>query len=290
MAHPQVAAFARLADGDAKPTRAIAGQNSQITRTIHDMAYNPITDEIVIPQFYAQAIMTYRGGANGDEKPIRVIMGSNTQITTPARLGLDAVHKEVFVPLGDQVLVFPSDAEGNVAPIRIIKGPDTMLGADALTIDPINNLLIVSGSRPRARGERGGGGEIADLEEGGVGLGGRGGQILIFDRTADGNVKPRAAIFGPHTQIGRTGLTTVYPPTKYILLGVPSNEKSSPNNFVGVWSENDNGDVPPHWMIGGPNQLLRQVRGITVIPKAKDVVVSDKYVNAVMTYHFPEIF
>jgi hypothetical protein len=279
-----------MANGDAKPTRAISGQNSQITRTIHDMAYNALTDEIVIPQFYAQAIMTYRGGANGDEKPIRMIMGSNTQIQNPARLGLDAVHKEVYLPLGDQILVFPSDAEGNIPPSRIIKGPDTMLGADALTIDPVNNLLIVSGQRPRARGEGGvggsGGADRAVGEEGG----GSNGQVLIFDRTANGNAKPLRVLNGPHSMIHRTGLITVYPPTKTILVGLPSNEKSSPNNFVGVWKETDDGDVPPRWMIGGPNQLLRQVRGITVVPKQKEVVVSDKYVDAVMTYYFPEIF
>src|SRR5438094_2183080 len=114
-----------MADGDAKATRSIAGQNSLITRDIHDMAYNALTDEIVIPQARAQAIMTYRGGASGDEKPIRVINGPNTQMTTPMRLALDAVHKEIFVPSyrGDAVLVFPSDGEGNLAPIRVIKGP-----------------------------------------------------------------------------------------------------------------------------------------------------------------------
>lgn len=156
MAHPQIAAFARLADGDAKATRSIAGQNSLITRDIHDMAYNPLTDEIVIPQARAQAIMTYRGGANGDEKPIRVINGPDTQLATPMRLGLDAVHKEIFVPSyrRDEILVFPSDAEGNVAPIRIIKGPDTQLGATALTIDPIHNLLIVAGPRPQQEANR----------------------------------------------------------------------------------------------------------------------------------------
>jgi hypothetical protein len=281
--------FARMANGDAKPTRAISGQNSQITRTIHDMAYNALTDEIVIPQFYAQAIMTYRGGANGDEKPIRMIMGSKTQITTPARLGLDAVHKEVFVPLGDEVLVFPSDAEGNIAPIRILKGPDTLLGADALTIDPVNNLLIVSGQRPRARGDRGGEGSGAGALEAG-GQVNRSGQVLIFDRTANGNAKPLRVISGPNSRIRRTGLITVYPPTKTILVGLPSNEKASPNNFVGVWKETDDGDVPPRWMIGGPNQALLQVRGITVVPQEKTVVVSDKYVNAVLTYYFPEIF
>ena len=256
-----------------------------ITRTIHDMAYNPIRDEIVIPQFYAQAIMTYRGGANGDEAPIRVIRGPDTQITTPARLGLDPIHKEVFVPLGNEVLVFPSDAEGNVAPIRILKGPDTLLGADALTIDPVHDLLIVSGPRRGGRGEGGGGGGDGDGEEGG----GRG-QILIFNRTDSGNVKPRSVIFGPKSQLARTGLITVYPPREFILVGVPSSERSSPNNFVGVWSEHDNGDVPPRWTIGGPNAILRQVRGIALDPKNKNVIVSDKYVNAVLTYHFPEIF
>ena len=253
------------------------------------MAYNALTDEIVIPQFYAQGIMTYRGGANGDEKPIRMIMGSNTQIANPARLGLDAVHKEVYLPLGDEILVFPSDGEGNIPPSRIIKGPDTLLGADALTIDPVNNLLIVSGQRPRARGERGGSSEEGGaLEAGGQPNGS--GQVLIFERTASGNAKPLRVISGPHSKIRRTGLITVYPPTKTILVGLPSNEKASPNNFVGVWKEDDNGDVAPRWMIGGPNQALLQVRGITVVPQEKTVVVSDKYVNAVLTYYFPEIF
>ena len=221
-------------------------------------------------------------------RSIRMIMGNKTQITTPARLGLDPVHKEVFVPLGDQILVFPSDAEGNIAPIRVIKGPDTLLGADALTIDPVNNLLIVSGQRPRARGESAESEERGELAAGG-GVNARG-QVLMFDRTANGNAKPLRVISGPHSRITRTGLITVYPPTKHILAGLPSNEKASPNNFVGVWKEGDNGDVPPRWMIGGPNQFLLQVRGITLVPKQKEVVVSDKYQNAVVTYYFPEIF
>ena len=82
MAHPQVAAFARLANGGAKPTRAIAGQNTQFTRTIHDMAYDPVKDEILIPQFFAFAILTFDGGANGNVPPKRIIMGDKTQIAT----------------------------------------------------------------------------------------------------------------------------------------------------------------------------------------------------------------
>ncbi len=280
MAHPQIAAFARLANGDAKSTRAIGGQKSMITRTIHDFSYNPVRDEIVIPQYFGQAIMTYRGGANGEEAPIRIIHGPDTQLTNPQRLTLDPIHKEVFVPLDEnRILVFPSEAEGNVAPIRVLKGPDTMLGADAVAVDPVHDLLIVSGSRPRAPGERGVGEIVGDR-----------GQVLIFNRTDSGNVKPRGVINGPKTRIARPWLLAVYPPRELFLLSVTSVERYSAGNFVGVWSEHDNGDVPPRWTIGGPNQLLRQVRGVTLAPRSKEVIVSDKYVNAVMTYSFPEIF
>jgi hypothetical protein len=239
------------------------------------MVYNPLRDEIMITQVFAHAILTFRGGADGDEAPIRVIMGPNTGLTNPGRLGLDPVHREVFVPQGDKVLVFPSEAEGNVAPIRILQGPDTRLGASSLTIDPVNDLLIVDGSRPGSRGV---------------------GQLLIFNRTASGNAKPRNVISGPNTRMQPgDSLVTVYPPRQLILAGAPSSGdegdvRGSTNNFIGVWSENDSGDVPPRWTIGGPGGVLRQVRGVALDPAHKTVIVSDKFLNAVVTYYFPEIF
>ena len=239
------------------------------------MAYDPIRDEIVVPQFYAQAIMTYRGEANGNEAPIRIIRGPDTQIANPARLTLDPVHGEIFVPLDGRLLVFPRDGQGNVAPIRVIEGPETQMDANAVVVDPTRNLILVSGNSPgRTR----------------TPSGDRLGQVLIFNRTDNGNVKPRAIIRGPKSGIVNTGLMAVYPPRGLFLLGIRSEENSSPENFVGVWSVNDNGDVPPRWMIGGPNAILRQIRGITLDPKHKEVIISDKYLNAVLTFSFPEIF
>ena len=286
MAHPQIAAFPRLAEANAKPTRAIAGQHTLITRTIHDMAYDPVRDEIVVPQFYLQGILTFRGSANGDEAPIRVISGPRTQITNPARIALDPVHNEIYIPNGDRLLVFPRDGQGDVAPIRIIEGPDTQLSASTVQIDPVHNLIIVGGGAfgDRTPAER------ARQQVISGDRGERGGQVLIFNRTDNGNVKPLRIIRGPNSKLARIGLMAVYPPKELILVGVPSGENTSPNNFVGVWSELDNGDVPPRWMIGGPNSVLRQVRGVTLDPKNKSVIVSDKYVNAVLTFYFPEIF
>src|SRR5581483_11144136 len=83
VAHPQIVSFPRMAEGNPKPSKAIAGQNSRITRTIHDLAYDPIHDEIMIPQFYALAIMTFAGDADGDVAPKRIIMGDKTQLKNP---------------------------------------------------------------------------------------------------------------------------------------------------------------------------------------------------------------
>ena len=271
MAHPQIAAFPRLAEANAQPTRSIAGQKTLITRTIHDMSYDPIRDEIVVPQFYAQAIMTYRGDATGDVPPVRIIRGPSTQITNPDRITLDPINNEIYVPQDERILVFPRDGQGDVAPIRIIEGPEVI--SSAIAVDPISNLLITTGAAPRnVDGSRGGG------------------QISIFNRTDRGTVKPLRVIRGPRTGMERAQLVAVHPPRGFILAGAPSNRNTGTQNFVGVWSVHDNGDVPPRWTIGGPNAVLRQVRGITLDPEHKNVIVSDKYLNAILTFNFPEIF
>ena len=274
MVHPQIAVFARLANGNAKPVRKIEGQKTLLGRTMHSIAYDEMHDEFVVPQQFGQAILTFRGGADGEEAPIRVIQGSLTQLRNPDRLGIDPVHNEIFVPQGNQVLVFSREANGNVAPIRVLKGPDTQLGASALAVDPVHNLLIVGGRNREAAGSR----------------------LLIFNRTDEGNVKPKAIIGGPKSGLAHiSGPFAVYPPKGQIIVSVrgsssESNEMSSDECFVGVWSIQDNGDVPPRWTIGGPKGILRMVRGVDLDPKNKSVIVTDKRLNAVLTFYFPEMF
>jgi hypothetical protein len=64
----------------------------------------------------------------------------------------------------------------------------------------------------------------------------------------------------------------------------------APDSFVGVWSINDNGDIPPQWVIGGPRGAFQMVRGVAVNGKHKEVIVTDKRLNAVLTFYVPEIF
>ncbi len=235
-----------------------------MARTMHGIVYDEIHDEIVVPQAFSQAVLTFRGGASGEEAPIRVIQGSRTQMQSPDRLEADPVHNEIFVVERDSVLVYPREANGNVAPIRVLKGPDTgVRGFARVAVDPVHNLLIWSG----------------------------GGEFRIFNRTDQGNVKPKAIIGGPKSGFeGPGGNIAVYPPTGMIVASSRGEGEGlvSEDSYVGVWSINDNGDVPPRWVIA--KGFLRQPRGVALDPKNKSLIVTDKYVNAVMTFHLPEIF
>jgi hypothetical protein len=260
------------------------------TRTIHDMAYDNVHDEIIVPSFYAFAILTFRGDANGNVAPVRKIWGPHTRLKNPQAVAVDGVHGEIFVPQGNQVLVFPREADGDVAPIRVVEGPDTGLGAGRVTIDPVHDLLITANATGEAA-EAGGGG-------GGRGGGRRLAAIRIFDRTANGNAKPLRIITGEATK--DAWLMTMYPEKGVIFAVVrPGNTGGLEgdisgryllDDYVGVWSVFDNGDVPPRLTIGGPNVLLKDARGIAVDPKSKDVMVSDKTLNAVFRFHVPEAF
>ena len=238
---------------------------------MHAISYDGIHDEFYVPQPFAQSILTFAGGSSGETAPIRVIEGSRTQLSNPDQLAVDPVNNEIFVPERTKVLVFPRSANGNVAPIRVLGGPDTMLGAFALAVDPVHNLLIAAGWQ----GQR----------ENGTNL-------LIFNRTAEGNTKPLRVISGPKTGITGTFGLRSYPPGGLILVTMPGPDYSGSHDgsFVGVWSVEDNGDVPPRWTIGGPFGMLKQPRGVDLDPKNKTVIISDKFLNAVLTYYFPEIF
>jgi hypothetical protein len=266
--HPQIAVFARLADGAAKPVRQIHGQTTLLSRTVHAIAYDEIHDEIVVPNQFAQAILTFRGGANGEEPPLRVIQGSLTQLEAPDRLGTDPVNNEIYVPESGRMLIYPRSSNGNVAPSRIVETTDGGMGG-AVAIDAANNLFVTAGSNA----------------------------IKIFERRVNGKVQPLRTIGGPKSRkfIRDSKNIQVYPARGWIIVANQGENSHPPidyseESFIGVWHMRDNGDVMPRWTIGGPNGILRQARGVVLDPKHKTVIVSDKYLNAALTFYFPEMF
>ena len=220
--------------------------------------------------------MTFRGDADGDEAPIRIIQGPLTGLRQFDKLTVDPVNDEVLVYFRNQVVVFDRTANGDVAPKRALSLQEGLRISGA-AVDPLRDLLVVAG----------------------------GDRISIFDRTAEGDAEPRAVIGGGPVSGLRVGSgMALYPPTGKILViargatgeRVANATSASPEalasdtSYVGVWSIDDRGDVPPQWTIAGPKGMLRQGRGVTLDPENKTVIISDKYLNGVLTYSFPELF
>jgi hypothetical protein len=225
-------------------------------RTMHGIEYNEVRDEIIVPQQFAQAIITFQGDAHGAQEPVRVIQGSRTQLKDPDTLALDAVHGEIFIPQDRSVLVFSAEADGNVAPLRVLE----QAAGSRLAVDPVNNLLVAGSNNA----------------------------ISIYARTAAGHAKPIRTIKGPSLKL--TGLRAIrlHPPLGLIFVAIRGKDDKEP--YVGVWNINDEGDVPPRWTFAGPGETLVKPFGMAIDPVHQTVMVSDMKRNAVLSYFVPEIF
>lgn len=291
MSQPRVAAFARLANGNTTPARVITGQATKMARTIHGISYNDVLDEILVPNPLASAVLVFRGGADGSEAPVRVIQGPKTKLVYPHVVAVDSVNKEILVadPPTRSVLVFAWDANGDVPPLRVLQGSKTKLQYPiGLTVDPVRNLLAVAS-------------QSAFHDNG----------VFIFERTANGDVPPKAMISGP-----KTGLRTAWQPQiygdklfiteqklkyipPYVLdkprtdvkpADIPDPLSSDTMGFIGVWNITDNGDVPPRAVIRGPHSQLIRPSGMKIIPKYGEIIVADSVRNGFLTFLVPELF
>ena len=271
VAQPRIAAYSTSADKNAVPNRIIEGQKTLLNRTVHAIAYDDIHDEIVVQSNIGQAVVTYRGGATGDEAPIRVIQGPKTLLRDPQTIFIDPVNNEIYalnMGTDDTVLVYDRMAQGDVAPKRVLKSPAAVAGVGA--VDPISNLLFLAG---------------------------RNDGVLVYNRTAAGTTPPlRTLGGGPISGLMRPGRIVVHPPTHTVIVTSsagqgtrdPQTMNLTPTAYIGVWDQDDSGDVAPKWTIA--KGYLYMPRGLTLDPKKKTVIVSDKYMNSVMTFSLPELF
>lgn len=271
VAQPRIAAYSTAADKGAVPKRIIEGQNTRLNRTVHAIAYDEIHDEIVVQSNIGQAVLTFRGGAAGDEAPIRIIQGPKTLLRDPVSLFIDPVNSEIYVfnmGTDDTMLVYDRTVQGDVAPKRVLKTPGAVGGVGA--VDPVSNLIFLNG---------------------------RNDGVLVYNRTAEGTTPPLRTIGGgPLSGLMSPGRIVVHPPTRSVVVTSsagqgqrdPETKDLVPRGYVGVWSEDDSGDVAPRWTIA--KGFLYMPRGLTLDPKKKTVIVSDKYMNSVMTFSLPELY
>ena len=149
---------------------------------MHGIFYDDVHDEIVVPVALGGAVLTLPGDAAGDAPPKRVLQGPKTGIVQPDTIYVDLKHDELIVESGDDaVLVFPRTAQGDVTPSRRIGGPNS----------GVSNIYGLAAGRDCL--------VVANR----VDTGGRASDdaILVFNRTDNGDPKPRTKISGPHTGI-----------------------------------------------------------------------------------------
>jgi hypothetical protein len=307
---PRISAFARLANGNVTPDRIIEGQETNLSRTMHGLAYDPIHDEIIVPVALSGAILVFKGGAVGNEPPVRVIQGSQTGLIRPHTANVDPESGEILAgdPSARAVLVFDRLANGNAKPKRVISGPKTQFREIVgVASDTKNDAIVVASRAP----------------------GGPNG-IFVFNRLDQGDVAPKRTITGPLTGVlGRYRQLSVDPERGKIYLAVQAfraqeptpqkaadlytneaslkklrdreaQERAEPQGprvprllqagFIGVWDINDNGNVPPRMIIRGPETRSVGFAGVAFNPAKGEVYGVSGNLNGFLTYLVPQFF
>ncbi|HEY2845889.1 MAG TPA: hypothetical protein VGJ09_19670 [Bryobacteraceae bacterium] len=248
---------------------------------MHALEYDKYHDELVVNSPLNNAILTFRGGAKGEEAPVRVIQGPRTQIqSTPYdgndKMAMDTKNGDIYIGVATSggagkgvILVFDRTANGDAPPKRILGGPNTGFtfptakgqGFPHMVVDPDRNLLIVSTA----------------------------GGFSVFDRTANGDVKPKFVIRGSNTMMGAGGGGGGTGAVRITEAGwiVGACARGS----VCAWNVNQPGNVAPHWKVP-----VTEIAGIglggqmTLDPIHKELIVPNGGRNVIFTFSWPEVF
>ena len=279
-----ITVYSRVANGDVPPIRVLSGPATSLVVPQDDIA-DPLNDELYVADFHASAILVFSRSASGDVAPIRTIAGAATLLSGPVGLYVDTVNNEIGVVSGSTaILIFSRMASGNVPPLRTISGAATGLSlAKGLTVDTVNDEIVVASTGNdsiRAFGRTASGDVVPlrVLSGADTGLAGGGGQVprvdttnnelivtnaftnsvLVFTRTASGNVVPLRTIAGAAT--GLNVPVGVYV-DEDVNLVFGNNEIGVANlsgNSILVFSRTVDGNVAPLRTISGPLTGLNQ--------------------------------
>jgi DNA-binding beta-propeller fold protein YncE len=290
--------FARAANGNVAPKRVIEGQATNLSRTMHGIAYDAIHDEIVIPVALSGAVLVFKADASGEVPPLRAIQGTRTRLVRPHTVAVDPVNNEILTadPSMRAIVVFERMANGNVAPKRVISGPKTgLLDIVGLDVDPIRNVIVASSRK--GNGDK-------------VGL-------FVFDRLANGDVEPKQFIGGPNSKLAHFRQVAIDPGTGNIFLAQQNTrmkqmeayvldkpregfkEKDDDDDdsdsgrldqmgFIAVYGPDDNGDIPPRAIIKGPGIRFAGAAGVALNPRKKEIITVGG--NGFQTFLLPDFF
>ena len=176
--------------------------------------------------------------AGENTPPVRSLEGQKTLISrTMHGFGFDEIHDEICVtsPLAQAILSFRGGANGEEAPLRVIQGPHTQIkgtargGNDKVSVDPANNEIYIP----------------IDA-----------GTVLVFDRTANGDVAPKRILGGPDTQI--RGVSAVAVDPIHNILAVNS------GGAMLIFDRAASGNTKPKAVIRGPKSTMANISSFQI--------------------------
>lgn len=134
IAPASITVFAKNAQGDAAPVRAIQGPRTQLNWPTA-LAVHPGRGELFVANDVGHSVAVFRTDANGDVAPIRVLGGPRSQIKHPTGVAVDVVNDELWVAnFGDHsATVYRLDAAGDAAPLRVIRSAPVGTGTPMLS-------------------------------------------------------------------------------------------------------------------------------------------------------------
>ncbi len=255
--------YPRTAVGAAAPLRTIQGLSTGLDFPSSVIVDNGNNELWAVDNDTADRAVVFSRTANGNVAPLRSVDFKALEIRQKRTYGwaVDAVNNEVagtFQQDGSAVHVFDR-VTGE--PLRDINGPTTGLGdPKGVFIDTVNNeLLVVNeghflGAPPQAPA------------------------ILVYTRTATGNVAPLRAIQG-----ALTGLNG----PKQISVDTLNNEmavSNGPANSISVFNRLAKGNVAPVRTIGGELTGLSNPAGVFIDIVNNEIVVANWGNHSITVY------
>lgn len=243
---------------------------------------DPVNNEVAASSDLANAVYVYPRTANGDVPPLRKIQGDKTQILYPEAVFIDTVNNELVVNnRGDKsILFFSRTANGNVAPLRVIRGRDTgivdaygsFVNTDTGEYWTINMSPF---QKPKAALD-----EYERLNAP---------AILVFSRTANGNVAPLRRIYGDKTTLGDPFTFAFDVKHNEIFLTSfsvePGKDTRSPTTLEGlvtVFDMRQTGNVPPKRIL--KSNAFALPAGIFVSPEHDEIGILEARDNMIMVF------
>jgi 6-phosphogluconolactonase (cycloisomerase 2 family) len=229
--------YATGSTGNVAPTATISGSSSVEPLLLPSGIGVDSAGNIYATGQSSISISVYAPGSNGTPTPIQYIHGSYTGLSNPDCLAVTPNGTTYVTNPGNaSVTVYAAGANGNVAPIQTIAGSKTGISTPNCVAVDSKGTIYVSSSKPGYP---------------------TGCCVTIYDKDANGNVRPIRSIEGSKTQISFAGGIAVDPSGEVYV-------SNSNTNSVTVYAKHAHGNVAPIRVISGTMTGLDQPSDLTI--------------------------